>query len=128
MESLSIEQREIIAETLQNILTAIAQLEDWNRNVKTADEWRLSSAGMRTLAANCMLIEAIGEAVKQIEKRAGLDWLNQCSGDMPWREIMAMRNHIAHGYFEIDADFVFSVIREDLAPLKLAVTELQTKI
>jgi len=28
-----------------------------------------------------------------------------------------MRNHIAHGYFDINADLVWDVIRNDLSPL-----------
>ena len=30
---------------------------------------------------------------------------------------MGMRNHIAHGYFDINTDLVFDVVRNDLLPL-----------
>ena len=33
-----------------------------------------------------------------------------------------MRNHIAHGYFDINTDLVFDVIQNDLSPL-LAATD-----
>lgn len=127
MESLSIDQKAIVLETLTNIRKAISQLEEWNKDVKDADEWRLSSSGMQLLAADCMLLEAIGEGVKQLEKRAGLDWLNQ-QPQIAWREIMGMRNHIAHGYFEVDADLVFSVLMEDLSPLAEAVDFLKNTL
>ena len=39
---------------------------------------------------------------------------------MPWKGIMGMRDHIAHGYFGIDADFVYDVVQTDLVPLKIA--------
>ena len=32
-----------------------------------------------------------------------------------------MRNHIAHGYFDINTDFVWDVIRNDLQPLLEAI-------
>ena len=70
-----------------------------------------------------MLIEAIGEAVKKIEKRVGREFLNQCP-DIPWQDIMSMRNHIAHGYFELDDAYVLSVIQNDLAPLLEAINYL----
>lgn len=38
--------------------------------------------------------------------------------------IMGMRNHIAHGYFDINEDYVLSVIKNDLAPLLEAVEYL----
>lgn len=37
---------------------------------------------------------------------------------------MGMRNHIAHGYFDINEDYVLSVIKNDLAPLLEAVEYL----
>ena len=37
---------------------------------------------------------------------------------------MGMRDHIAHGYFNIDADFVFDVVNSDLEPLKEAVEKI----
>ena len=30
---------------------------------------------------------------------------------------LGMRNHIAHGYFDINTDLVFDVVRNDLQPL-----------
>ena len=71
---------------------------------------------MKTLAANCMLIEAIGEGFKKIDERTNKQLLPLRS-DIPWREVMGMRNHIAHGYFDINTDLVFDVVRNDLQPI-----------
>jgi len=127
MESLSFDTLEIIQETLRNIQKSILMLQEWNEGVQSTDEWTKSPSGMQKLAANCMLIEAIGEAVKKIEKRAGRDFLNQ-RPEIPWQDIMSMRNHIAHGYFELDDAYVLSVIQNDLAPLLEAVEYLIQKI
>lgn len=37
-----------------------------------------------------------------------------------------MRNHIAHGYFDIDAEFVLSVVKNDLIPLDDALSHLES--
>ena len=50
------------------IRNAILQLKDWNRYVVSSDDYYCSPEGMKNLAASCMLIEAIGEGVKQIDK------------------------------------------------------------
>lgn len=123
MESLSFETLEIIQETLLNIRKSILMLQVWNEGVQSTDEWISSSSGMQKLAANCMLIEAIGEAVRKIEKRVGRDFLNQ-RPEIPWQDIMSMRNHIAHGYFELDDAYVLSVIQNDLVPLLEAINYL----
>lgn len=106
-----------------NIRKSILLLQEWNRGVQSTDEWTKSPYGIQKLAANCMLIEAIGEAVKKVDKRLGRDFLNQCP-EIPWQDIMSMRNYIAHGYFELDDVYVLSVIQNDLDPLLKAIDKL----
>lgn len=35
-----------------------------------------------------------------------------------------MRDHIAHGYFQIDAEFVFDTVSNDLKPLQIAIEDI----
>ena len=123
MESLSFENLEVIRENLLNIRKSILMLQEWNEGVQSTDEWTSTSSGMQKLAANCMLIEAIGEAVRQVDKRAGREFLNQRS-EIPWQDVMSMRNHIAHGYFDLDDAYVLAVVQHDLQPLLEAVDSL----
>ncbi len=110
-------------ETLLNVKKSILLLQEWNEEIKSPDEWLTSSLGMQRLAGNAMMVEVIGEEVKKVEKRLGMEFLNQ-RPEIPWRDIMGMRNHIAHGYFDINEEYVFSVIKNDLAPLLEAVEYL----
>jgi len=127
MVSLSSEQRELAKRTLLQIQSAIRQLQEWNADLVSQDDWLHSSEGMRRLAANCMLIEAIGEGLKKVDKRTDGQLL-LLRPEIPWQEVMAMRNHIAHGYFEIDTEFVYLVIKNDLAPLLDAIDFLITEL
>lgn len=127
MVSLFSEQRELAKRTLSQIQSAILQLQEWNADLVSPEDWLHSSEGMRRLAANCMLIEAIGEGLKKVDKRTDGQLL-LLRPEIPWQEVMAMRNHIAHGYFEIDAEFVYLVIKNDLAPLAEAIDFLVTKL
>ncbi len=63
-----------------------------------------------------MLIEAIGEGFRNIDERTSKQLL-PCRPEIPWPEVIGMRNHIAHGYFDINTDLVFDVIQNDLSPL-----------
>ena len=123
MESESSNSVAVAHETLLNIKRAIQLLKEWNAGVTSTDEWVGSAMGMQKLAGNSMLIETIGECVKKIEKRMGMEFLN-LRPEVPWREIMGMRNHIAHGYFDIDDSYVLSVIQNDLDPLLVATEAL----
>lgn len=75
---------------------------------------------MQKLAANCMLIEAIGEGVKQIDRKTNGELL-PLRPEIPWEDVMGIRNHIAHGYFDIDGDLIFSTIKNDLDALQQAI-------
>lgn len=114
------EKRNRIKYTLEQINTAIGQLKEWNEDVEDADEFYLSSSGMQKLAANSMLIEAIGEGIKQIDEHSDGKLLPE-RPEIPWRDVIGARNHIAHGYFEVDAETVLSIIKNDLDPLQDAI-------
>lgn len=117
------ENTRLAQETLLNIKRAILMLQEWNEGVESADEWLSSTYGMQKLAGNAMMVEVIGEEVKKVEKRLGTEFLN-LRPEIPWREVMGMRNHIAHGYFDINELYVFSVIKNDLSPLLEAIDYL----
>ncbi len=105
---------------LVQIRTAIIQLKEWNNNVQSSDDYYYSPDGMKNLAASCMLIEAIGEGVKQIDKITDGKLLVK-RPEIPWKDVIGIRNHIAHGYFDIDGDMVFDVIKNDLDSLLEAI-------
>ena len=117
------ENTRLAQETLLNIKKAILMLQEWNEGVESADEWLSSTYGMQKLAGNAMMIEVIGEEVKKVEKRLGAEFLNM-RPEIPWRDVMGMRNHIAHGYFDINELYVFSVIKNDLDSLLEAIDYL----
>ena len=120
MEFTSYNNRLRVLSIFKQIEKAIEQLQEWNNSVKSVDDYYLSSEGMQKLAANCMLIEAIGEGIYQINRITGGNLLSERS-EIPWEDVIGIRNHIAHGYFDIDAEIVLSVIKNDLLPLLEAI-------
>lgn len=116
MESLSSDKRERVLNTLRQIEDSIALVQDWNCNVVTSDDYLLSADGMKNLAATCMLVEAIGEAFKKIDKETD-GMLLLLYPDIPWKAVKGIRDRIAHGYFEIDADLIFETVKENLPSL-----------
>lgn len=100
-------------QTLESIDETITQLKEWNRSVNSTDYYYSSPAGMQLLAANCTLITAIGEGINRIN-RVLPDFLQSNFPDIPWHAIIGMRNHIAHGYFELDADVIFESVKNEI--------------
>ena len=56
MASVSYRQVGVVEDLLKQIKRAILNLQSWNEGVQSADHWLSSADGMKTLAANCMLI------------------------------------------------------------------------
>ena len=104
----------------KQIRESIHNLELWNESLTDVREFHTSPEGVKTLAADCMLIEAIGEGIKKVDAHTkGL--LLPSRPEIPWNAVNGMRNRIAHGYFDINSDYVWDVIKNDLQPLKDAV-------
>ena len=120
MVSISYQQILVVKDLLGQIHDAIVQLQEWNQQISSVDDYLVSAEGTKTLAASCMLIEAIGEGVKKIDGRTSGNLLIN-RPEIPWQQVMGMRNHIAHGYFDINAELVWDVIKNDLQPLLQAV-------
>lgn len=82
---------------------------------------------MEKLDAACMLLIAIGESVKNLDKiTEGL--LLPTYPSVPWKQVMGIRDIIAHHYFDVDADTIYQVISEDLGPLLAAIRFFEEEV
>ena len=120
MASISLQQLRIVEDTLKQIRESIHNLELWNASISDVNDLLTSPDGMKTLAADCMLIEAIGEGFKRIDERTQGQLLS-ARPEIPWKAVKGMRDHIAHGYFDINNNMVWDVVKNDLTPLRDAV-------
>jgi uncharacterized protein with HEPN domain len=66
-------------------------------------------------------IVVIGEAASRVSES-----LREKYPEVPWRRIVAMRNAVVHGYFQVDWDQVWVVVERDLDPLRIAVQGIIT--
>ena len=44
--------------------------------------------------------------------------------EIPWRDIISMRNRLIHGYFDIDATIVWKTVTLELPPLEHALEKV----
>ena len=58
------------------------------------------------------LVEIVGEAANKVSPE-----LQAAHPEIPWREIVSMRNRIIHGYDSVDFDILWAVVRDDLPAL-----------
>ncbi len=80
------------------------------------------SDGLVFDAVRIRLLE-IGEAVKAISPA-----LLASEPDIPWKNIAAMRNQLAHRCFDTEHALVIATVTEDLEPLLDAVHRIETRV
>ena len=120
MESLSSETKGIALDILEDILSAIEKLEERTIDIHSIDDFLSSSSGMVILDATCMLLIAIGESLKNLDKTTkGL--LLPMYPSIPWKNIKGLRDIIAHHYFDVDASQILWIIKNEISPLKNAI-------
>lgn len=120
MEFESTEKLQMVYETLKNIETAITRLQERTVQIHTANDFLLSPFGMEKLDAACMVLIALGEAVKTLDKLTNKELLPTYPA-VEWKKVMGVRDIMAHHYFEVDADEVFNIVKKDLEPLRKAI-------
>jgi uncharacterized protein with HEPN domain len=67
------------------------------------------SGNIQTHYAVIRCLEIVGEAARNIPEA-----IREKYPTIPWRDIVGMRNKIAHGYFDINLKTVWRVLKEDL--------------
>jgi uncharacterized protein with HEPN domain len=68
-------------------------------------------------------LEIISEASRRIP-----DELLVLTPDIPWRQIRGVGNILRHDYHNIADEIVWSVVTDNLSPLKLAILRLQDAV
>jgi uncharacterized protein with HEPN domain len=76
-------------------------------------------ADSRTSAAVAMYLIVIGESARALS-----DATQNEAPEIPWPQIIALRNRIAHGYQTIDRAAIWSIATTQLAPLDTAVRRM----
>ena len=72
-------------------------------------------ADKRTQQAVIMSLIIIGEAATKIMDRYAA--FSDHHSNVPWRSMRGMRNHIAHGYFDINLEVVWETVQTALPEL-----------
>lgn len=55
----------------------------------------------------------IGEAAKKVPEN-----LRKKYQKLPWKEMAKMRDKLIHGYFGVDVEIVWKVVKDEIPPLK----------
>src|SRR6266566_4400854 len=93
---------------LDDMIAFAEKVLTYTRGLNQAD----FEANEQTYDATLRNLELIGEAAMHIPARA-----RENTPHIPWRQIVATRNKLIHGYLGIDNDTLWSIVRDDVPGL-----------
>ncbi|MBE9156908.1 DUF86 domain-containing protein [Nodosilinea sp. LEGE 06152] len=101
-------------EKLEDILEAIERIERYA--VQGIQAFEQSELIQTWFIQN---LQVIGEASRSLSAA-----IREQHPEVPWSKIIGMRNILAHNYFEVDVDIVWTVIDQELPALKQNITSI----
>ena len=119
---------------VEYVLTALAKIEQTvervlanSLQITSYNYYYMSPAGMERLESTCMLLIAIGESIKGIDKITNKELLPQYP-QVDWKGAMGIRDIIAHHYFELDAEVVFDVVKNEFPNLLQTIRRMRSDL
>ena len=91
---------------IQDILQACEDIQNFTQGMNSVDDLQNDR---RTFLAVIHSMQIIGEAAGQMPKS-----FREKRPEIPWREIIGLRNVIAHEYFGLDYEIIWDVIRTQI--------------
>lgn len=67
---------------------------------------------MQEAVALTRCLEILGEAASRLSAETRLRF-----PEIPWMQMVSMRNRLIHAYFDVDLDIVWTTVFEDLPPI-----------
>lgn len=118
---------ELLYYSLRRIATAIERIINNSKFIDNSEYYLLSPAGMERLESTCMLLLAVGEGIKGIDKMTNKQLLPNYP-EVDWKGAMGIRDIIAHHYFDIDEAIVFEVVKNKLPGMLKTINKMLEEI
>lgn len=113
-----------ILHLLDKIIESVEIVQERTENVQTVNDFLDSATGSLLLDGVCMKLIATGESIKNLDKLTKGNLL-VLYPEIPWREVMGMRDIIVHHYFEVDADVIFNTVKQNIPLLMATLKRMQ---
>lgn len=120
-------REEYLISSLKKIEQTVKRVITNAEEISSYQYYYLSPAGMERLESTCMLLIAIGECIKGIDKITEKKFL-PLYPEVDWKGAMGIRDIIAHHYFELDAEIVFQVVKNEFPTLLVTIQKMLADI
>jgi uncharacterized protein with HEPN domain len=113
-----------IKELIEFIVESLILIKKRFSVIKSSDDFLQDDDGVEKLDSISMRLQAIGEALKNLDKR-NREFLLQVADARYWSEIIKARDFISHHYIDLDAETVYDICTNELQELEEKILHLQ---
>ena len=113
-----------VTDILSRIQEAAHRIERRFAPIQSPEDFTASEEGLDRLDGICMMLIAIGENLKQLDKVTNGEIL-RCYPEVDWQGAKGIRDIISHHYFYVDTEIIFDVCLEKLPGLIAAIKSMQ---
>lgn len=106
----------LLLERLQTVLTALERIPRRCADISKPSDFSTDEAGLDRMDAICMILIAAGEEFKNIDKQTEGKLFARYP-QVQWRGVMGLRDVLAHGYFDVDTEQLYTICKERIPVL-----------
>ena len=114
---------DLVKNILRQIVDALQKIQWRFEPVNSVDDFTDTPQGMEKLDSICMLLIAIGESCKKIDRLTNGNLLAQYP-EIDWKGVKGLRDIISHHYFDVDAEEIYLICSEKIPLLKEAIQKM----
>jgi uncharacterized protein with HEPN domain len=115
--------QELLGEKLHQISDALSRVARRFENIHSSDDFLDSEHGVDMLDSICMMLIAVGENFKSIDRHTDGKLLAKYR-DINWKGVKGVRDVISHQYFNIDAEEIYYICSHNLEQLQTTVNTM----
>lgn len=116
-------KKEHVLHLLRKIEQTLKRIIENSVGIDSYHFYYLTPVGMERLESTCMLLIAIGESIKGVDKLTNKELFPQFPS-IDWKGAMGIRDIIAHHYFDLDAEIVYNVVKSNLPEMLVVVEDM----
>jgi uncharacterized protein with HEPN domain len=109
-------EADLLVERLQLALTALERIPRRFASITQPNDFLTSEAGVERMDSICMILIAAGEEFKKIDRQTGGKLFARYP-QVQWRGAIGLRDVLAHGYFDVDAEQLYTICRDRIPGL-----------
>lgn len=106
----------LLLERLQTVLTALERIPRRCADISQPSDFLANDAGIDSMDAICMILIAAGEEFKKIDRQTEGKIFARYP-QVKWRGAIGLRDVLAHGYFDVDTEQLYTICKERIPVL-----------